>query len=90
MKRLLCILSLGIAFFSSSITPVFAARVVKDIPLNACIFLDRNDLKVAAYVIGARERCQTAGHAPAGLRAYGQEHERAGGLLGRSGQLDLQ
>lgn len=56
MKRLIGIVLLGMVFIILSSTSAFAARALRDIPFDVCVFLDKYDPSAAAYVISARDK----------------------------------
>ncbi|MBU0559151.1 MAG: hypothetical protein KKG93_06150, partial [Bacteroidetes bacterium] len=56
MKRLLCIVQLSLVFVFMSYNPALSARVPRDIPLDACVFVGKYDPSAAAWVFTARRK----------------------------------
>jgi hypothetical protein len=56
MKRRINMVLLGMVCIILGSTPAFAARALRDVPFDVCVFLDKYDPSAASYVVSTRDK----------------------------------
>ncbi len=60
MKRLISVFCISVVLIALNASPAFCLRVLKDVPLDACIVMGKYDPSAAAYVIETRNKLLNA------------------------------